>query len=428
MSTKLVIPSLGLTMEDATIAEWLKQEGDEVEKEEPLLLIETDKATQEVTAPSAGILGNITAQPGDVILVGGQIAEIFSKEEYEGRSSTNEEPPRKALDFYALADEGLDPQPAAPIPQTLSYAVAAGQQENRTEPPILRASPAAKKLAKERQIDLQLLIGSGPDGRIIEADVIVQAEAQAKPEGSYQQQAEPVHSPNQSTRIENASKMRKIIAERMVASKQTTAPVTLCASFLMDEVVRLRQQINQTLEKKQGYKITYDAIFAKAVALALEDFPIMQAQWSDEGLRYSSAVHVGIAVALPDGLVVPVVTNVEERSLFSVAKEVNQLADLAKKGKLMPERLQGGTFTISNLGMYPIGGFTPVINLPEAAILGIGGISDQAIVVNGAIVAGKVAEVSLTFDHRIVDGAPAAAFLSRVKALIEEPYQLFMEA
>jgi pyruvate dehydrogenase E2 component (dihydrolipoamide acetyltransferase) len=392
MSVKIVIPSLGLTMEDAVISEWMKHEGDEVSKDEPILLIETDKATHEVTAPVSGILTHISAKLGDVIPVGEAVAEILTADAYASQGQAVE----TAVDFYATEDTELE------------------------EPSILKASPAAKKKARELQADLQFIKGTGPEGRIIESDVI--AYVDMTPRTSSENLAEPLP-----TITRPISKMRKIIAERMLNSRQTTASVTLFATFSMDEVVRLRKQMNQTLEKRPGHKITFDAIFAKAAGLALNEFPELQAQWSTEGLRYSGEVNIGIAVALTEGLVVPVVQNVENRSLFSAAREVNRLVERGKQGKLTPDEMQGGTFTVSNLGMYPIGGFTPVINLPEAAILGIGGISEQAVVENGAIRIGKVTEVSLTFDHRITDGAPAAVFLTRIKTLIEAPYLLFME-
>jgi pyruvate dehydrogenase E2 component (dihydrolipoamide acetyltransferase) len=221
--------------------------------------------------------------------------------------------------------------------------------------------------------------------------------------------------------------MRKTIAKRMVASTQTTAPVTIFMQVRMEEAVRVRSQMNAGLSPAKGYKITYDAIIAKAVSLALQDHPLLQAQWGEDRLIHPAGIHIGVAVALPEGLVVPVVRQAESRSLFSIAKEIGRLAEIAKKGELLPDAMSGGTFTITNLGLYPVGGFTPIINLPEAAILGIGAIQPQALVENGQVVAGQAMELSLTFDHRIIDGAPAAAFLTRIKSLLEQPYQLFME-
>lgn len=406
MSTKIVIPSLGLTMEEATVIQWLKQEGDVVEKDEAILVIETDKATAEVPSPENGILGGIIANAGDVVPVGKPVAFVYTKEEYFfGREGAAEQTVRRPVDFYQLQqDEVIDLNI-----NTTSKITSTNHTVQETEEFRLKVSPAARKLARERGVDLSLLQGSGPGGRIIENDV-----------KNYRTEPSQIHSCN-----EPLSPMRKIISQRMLHSAQTTAAVTLFSQFRMDEVVKLRHQMNKTLDIKNKTKITYNAVFIRALALALGEFPIMQAQWGDNSLKFQTNIHIGLAVALPTGLVVPVVRNAQSQSLFSIALKVDSLVLRARQNQLSPDDLKGSTFTLTNLGMHSVNSFTPIINSPECAILGLGAIRDQPVVENGSIVIGKTAEISLTFDHRIVDGTPAAQFLDRLKSLIEEPYQLF---
>jgi pyruvate dehydrogenase E2 component (dihydrolipoamide acetyltransferase) len=403
MATNLVIPSLGLTMESGTIVEWLKQEGEQVEKDDPVLMIDTDKATADVAAPASGILGSIIAKVGDVIPVGNKVAVIYTADEYSALKSG-------PVHMDRPTETTMSPAPA----QEQTYSVSTVSIARKTEDPIF-ASPAAKKLAQELQVELSEVTGSGPNGRILESNVAAYGEKRI---------VKPSISNNSS--VISLTGMRKTIAKRMVASHQTTAPVTIFMEVQMNEVVRVRAQMNAGTWLK-GVKMSYDAIFAKAAAIALQQHPGIQAQWSEEGLIHPEGSHIGIAVALPDGLVVPVVKNADQRSLYSIAKEIGRLAATAKQGSLSPNAMSGGTFTITNLGMYPISGFTPVINLPEAAILGIGAIKQAAIVEEGKIVIGQTAELSLTFDHRLIDGAPAAAFLAQIKSLIEQPYQLMIE-
>lgn len=408
MATNVVIPSLGLTMEEGVIVEWVRKAGDSVVKEEPVAVIETDKATAEVTAPEAGVLGGICAAVGDAIPVGQAIAVIYSEEEFAALNPSLQQEPD--VSEQAAPQKPLDaPRPVSPvrIPDELLPAAPASR---------IIASPAARKRARELGIDLAQVPGTGPSGRILESNVR---------EYCKREQAPRVH-PQRGSDIPHTG-MRRTIARRMTSSRQTTASVTIMMEARMDEAVRLRKQVNQGLQE-QDYKMTYDALFAKAAALALRNHMIMQAQWDAEKLFVPNGVHIGVAVALPGGLVVPVIRDADAKSLFAIARDIDRLAGAARGGGLLPEHTEGGTFTISNLGMYPVSGFTPVINVPEGAILGIGAIRKTAVVEDDKLAIGQVAELSLTFDHRIVDGAPAAAFLAEIKGLLEMPYQLFLES
>ncbi|MBB6670777.1 dihydrolipoamide acetyltransferase family protein [Cohnella nanjingensis] len=425
MATNIVIPSLGLTMEEGIIVEWLAKDGERVEKEEAVLLIETDKATAEVVAPATGILGGIVAQVGEAFPVGVKVATIYAThEEYEAdhntetsRGSTEGETPAAEVPAIEQPADPIRLEPRMPAPPS--------EREVR-----IKASPAAKKLAGELGIPLADVAGTGPGGRILESNVALHAKGATDETPPHPKSAFPVAAPTAAPRAEPqaVSAMRKTIARRMVQSKLETAPVTIFMEARMDEAINLRERLNDGLREQGGsLKLTYDAIFAKTVALAMKNHPHMQAQWVDDKLIYPGGVHVGVAVSLPDGLVVPVVRDADSRSLMAIAADISRLALEARAGKLKPDDMRGGTVTISNLGMYPVTGFTPVINLPEACILGIGSVQEKAIAVDGALTIGRVAVLSLTFDHRVTDGAPAAAFLTEFKSIVERPYRLFLE-
>lgn len=423
MAANVVIPSLGLTMEAGVIVEWVKKEGDRVEKEEPIAVIETDKATADVNAPESGILGGICAEVGESVPVGQTIAVIYAEEEFadgaacapagaadsaaERRPDTAEwqsEAAKRPSDTAGSAGSGLADRPAVPGPEP-------GAPERRPA-----ASPAARKRAAELGIDLGQVTGTGPGGRILEWNVNAYERPSAEP------QKQPVRKA-----LQPLTAMRRTIAGRMIASRQSTAAVTIFMEARMDEASKLREQMNRTLQK-QGRRLPFDALFVKAAALALVRHPVMQEQWDAQGLVRPDGIHLGVAVALPDGLVVPVVRHADTKSLFAVAEEIERLAKAARENRLRTEEMEGGTFTVSNLGMYPVGGFTPVIQLPESSILGIGAIRRQAVVEGDRLEIGRAAALSLTFDHRIADGAPAAAFLAAIKELLEQPYQLFLES
>jgi pyruvate dehydrogenase E2 component (dihydrolipoamide acetyltransferase) len=264
----------------------------------------------------------------------------------------------------------------------------------------------AKRLAQEHGIDLSSLKGTGPQGRITQDDVLAAAQPEAP-------QSEPL------------SRIRRITADRMAASAQATARVTLFLEADVTEAARFRSQLQPEFAKLGVDKLPWDAIIAKAAALALQEHANVQSQWTDQGIRKPHGVHVGIAVALePEGLVVPVLKDAHARSLRELASDLLALAEKARGNRLSPQEMQGGTFTITNLGAYRVDGFTPIINPPETAILGVGRIAEKPAVIDGKVEPRTLCTLSLSFDHRVVDGAPAAAFLARLAELLERPYAL----
>jgi pyruvate dehydrogenase E2 component (dihydrolipoyllysine-residue acetyltransferase) len=379
------MPVLSTTMEEGTVAEWLKREGDTVARDEPLLMVEMDKGTLEVPAPASGVLRRIVVQTGTTVAVRTLIAEI------------------------GAADEVLVAEPAARV---------VGARER------LFVTPRARKRARDLGVDLGLLRGSGPHGRIVEADVVAAADTLAE------RAPLPIVAESQpmdgEAGVQPLSRIRRITAERMAASAQATARVSLFLDADFSEVVRFRQQLEPEFTRLGVDRLPWDAIVARASALALAEHRHMLAQWADgQGLRAVDDVNVGVAVTLePEGLVVPVLRNADRRSLRELAGELLDLVSKARASRLSPAEMQGGAFSITNLGGYRVDGFTPILNPPETAILGVGRIAARAVVVDGSIVARTMCTLSLSFDHRVVDGAPAAAFLARLAELLERPYAL----
>jgi pyruvate dehydrogenase E2 component (dihydrolipoamide acetyltransferase) len=428
VSVSVTMPMLGLTMEEGTVAEWLKHEGEAVRKDEPLLIVEMDKGTVEVPAPVSGVLSRILIQSGTTVAVRTPIAEIES-------SSAS---PASAATPVLSSPAGAAPPPARPEP---------------VEAPAARrsrafSSPRARMRARELGVDVAQLRGTGPHGRIIEADVLAFSQTpervlatpvarrlaqehgieiatlQGTGPGGRVTQEDVLHATTPRD-VEPLSRIHRITAERMAASAQATARVTLFLEADFSEATRFRQQLQPEFARLGVDKLPWDAVIAKAGALAIADHPRIQSQWTDSGIRTKHGVHVGIAVALePEGLVVPVLRDAHSRSLRELAADLLQLVDKARAGRLGPQEMQGGTFTITNLGAYRVDGFTPIINPPETAILGVGRIADKAVVVDGKVEPRTMCTLSLSFDHRVVDGVPAAAFLARLAELIERPYAL----
>src|SRR6266508_941733 len=439
---------LGLTMEEGTVAEWLKNEGDDVRKDEPLLTVEMDKGTVEVPAPASGVLRRILVQPGTTVAVKTPIAEIES----EAAVGAVAAPTAAVVPAAPAAPAGgpgdLPPRMPAP-PPVARTSVPSGNGASMARQFV---SPRARMRARELGVDVAALQGSGPQSRVVEADVLAAAETPTEtrvlatplarrlaqehgvdiaavsgtgPGGRITQDdvlraAQPVGD------VETLSRVRRITAERMAASAQATARVTLFLEADFSEAARFRQQLQPEFERLGVAKLPWDAIIARAAALALREHPAVHAQWVDgQGIRRSEAVHIGVAVAVePEGLLVPVLRNADARSLRELAADLLVLVDKARAGRLSPNEMSEGSFTITNLGAYRVDGFTPIINPPETAILGVGRIADKAVVVDGRVEPRTMCTLSLSFDHRVVDGVPAAAFLARLAELLERPYAL----
>ena len=382
MAEEIAMPRLGWTMEEGTLVEWLKTEGEQVETGEILFTVESDKALNEIETFSSGILciPPGAPQPGDTVPVGTLLGYLLQ---------TGEEMPTER------ASASGDPASPIPVPATLHNqpTPAAKPLSTKGNPTI---SPRARRIANELNISWHHIKGSGQTGRIIERDIRA---VTAQPPGS-------------------TGHIRELLANRLWQSQNETAAVTLTTEADATGLVDMRAGFKAS----QGTDApTYSHMIAKLTALALGEHPALNASWQNGAPHQYESVHLGLAIDTEGGLLVPVIRDADSKSLTQIATEARALALTARRHTLGPDALQGGTFTISNLGMYGIDAFTPIINLPQAAILGLGRIVEKPAVFQGQVVPRALMALSLTFDHRILDGGPAARFLDRVRTFIEQP-------
>jgi pyruvate dehydrogenase E2 component (dihydrolipoamide acetyltransferase) len=406
MASEVTIPRLGWNMDEGTFIGWLKSDGQHVAAGEPLFTLEGDKATQDIESLEAGILRIAPSGPkdGDKIAVGTLIGFLVAVGE--------------PAPFEANA------APSAPINSMLhvDHSVALGapvamsaRMEPRPPTNKPRISPRARRVARELGVDALQVRGSGRTGRIVERDVRAVARVDTHNAGAASEPAPPEF------REIAVTPIRKTIAERMVQSASTTAAVTLSTTVDATNLVNLRQQFKAVAGAGEPSPIGVTDIVVKLTALALEKHPLLNARWGGDKIVVSQVINVGIAVDTDAGLLVPVVHDVPRLTLRQLAKKSNDLIERARRGALRAAEMQGGTFTVTNLGAMGVEMFTPIINFPECAILGLGRIQKQVVVDDKQFVARDRMTLSLTFDHRIVDGAPAARFLQMVGQLIENP-------
>ncbi|MCX5820532.1 MAG: dihydrolipoamide acetyltransferase family protein [Deltaproteobacteria bacterium] len=399
MATTVIMPKLGLTMKEGTIEKWLKQEGDRVDKGEPLVEIITEKLNFQYESPASGILRKILHPAGKVVSVTTPIAIIAEEGE-------------------ALPEiEAGKPD----APKEASAPAAAVQGERKEHGERIFASPVARKTAQEKGIDLSLVKGSGPEGRITQADVLKAAE---------RVQTEGVKPSVQTQKSEDTiiplKGIRKIIAQRMTDSFQNTPHFYLSVEVDMSAVQDLKERVKDEIEKRAKVKLTLTDILVRIVASALKEHPIMNSRFEGDQIRLLEEINVGVAIALADGLIVPVVRKADQKSLSEIASAIRTITKRARRGKLSLEDVGGGTFTLSNMGMLGIDKINPIINPPECAILGVGRTIEKPVVRGGEIKIKPMAWFTLSSDHRIVDGAAAGSFLSRIQKIIENPAYLLV--
>jgi pyruvate dehydrogenase E2 component (dihydrolipoamide acetyltransferase) len=415
VASEVKLPRLGQGMEAGTIVKWLKSEGEKVEKGEPLYELDTDKVTQEVEADFSGVLLRIAVQEGEAE-VGKTIA--FIGEEGEEVGAAAEEGPSTdgaaASEVREEEQEEGSPGGARAAERERGRAASAAQAEPiteatapRTDEGRVKASPLARRIARERGIDLAGLIGTGPEGRVVAEDVerAAAAPAAAIPEGEVE------------VEVQKLSSVRRTIARRLTQAWEAPAfQISMSA-----DMTRARELRERLVERSDGPKPTVTDVLTKACAAALIRHRAVNAQFADEAIHVFPTANVGIAVAIPDGLVVPVIPNCEQKSIVELAAARAAIVERARDGKLQQADLEGGTFTISNLGMYGVEQFIAVLNPPQAAILAVGAIEEKPVVEDGDLVIQPLMTLTLTCDHRAVDGASAADFLRSVKDFLEEP-------
>jgi len=406
MATVVTMPKLGLTMTEGSVSKWHKKEGERVEKGEIIAEVATDKINYELEAPESGVLRKILIGPDAKVPVTAPIAIIAEADE----------------DISGLMPKGT--AEAAPATQAEAKAPPAPVAAQAPATQAIKASPAAKKLAKDHGVDLSLVTGTGPGGRIVEKDVEDYIERQkvgaVKPAAGLKETT-----PAAPAKRVPLVGMRKVIAQRMSESWHTSPMVTLNSEADAHNLKLLRSNLRSAFESK-GVNLSYNHILLKICAQALTEFPLFNARLEGDEVILQDEVNIGLAIALEDGLIVPAVKNVARKGLFQIAVETEELIERARGNKLTPDDISGGTFTITNLGMFDVRDFTPIINPPQCAILGVGAMTDRPVAIDDSVVIRPIMVLSLTFDHRIVDGAQGAQFLKRVKELVQNPLFLLL--
>jgi pyruvate dehydrogenase E2 component (dihydrolipoamide acetyltransferase) len=415
MPIEILMPALSPTMKEGNLAKWVKKEGDKIKAGEVIAEIETDKATMEVEAVDEGTLGKILIAEGtENVAVNSCIALILEDGE-----------DKKSLENYASANaskkveevQKVEEKKSAPIVDN-STILTQNSTKNSSDSNLVKASPLAKRIAKEEGVILSQIAGSGPRGRIIKDDVL----GFVKNGGSRQGL---VHrNPQEFYAVKN-NNVRKVIAKRLLESKQNVPHFYLSCEFKIDKLNELRHALNEVAELDENgnpsYKISVNDLIIKATAMALKKVPEANSSWSDEAILIYNNVDISMAVAIDGGLITPIIKNADQKSIQAISKESKQLAKKAREGKLTPEEFQGGTFSISNLGMFGIDNFSAIVNPPQSCILAVARAVEKPIVEHGQIKIGHMMNVTLSCDHRVVDGAIGAEFLKALRRYIEHP-------
>lgn len=413
MPIDMLMPQLSPTMTEGRLAKWLKKEGDAIKAGDVVAEVETDKATMEVESSSDGIIHKIIGTVGVDVLVGTPIAILKKKDETVpadyvpvSKAAAKAEAPAAASAAAPVAAAAPAPVMAAAVLPTINTSVQTAAPVTHSGDRV-KASPLARKLAKDKGVSLNAVAGSGPYGRVVAEDVM---KAQT---GTRQIVRRP-------DAVEKLTPMRKAIANRLTASKQTVPHFYLNARVRMDDLLALRAQLNGYLEA-QKVKLSVNDFIVKACGLALRDFPKANAAWNGDSVVVFGNVDVSVAVSIDGGLITPIVANADQKSVVQISSEVKQLAADARAGKLKPEQYEGGSFSLSNLGMYGVDQFAAIINPPQAAILACGAAVEQPVVVDGMVDVGHVMDITLSVDHRVIDGALGAELLGAIKGYLEAP-------
>lgn len=424
MSTEIRVPTLGESVTEAEVIQWFKQAGDAVAVDEPLVELETDKVTIELPSPAAGVLAEITVETGETVEVDALLGMIG-----DGDGAVV-----KAKPAVAKEEAKVEPAPKAePEPAPAPAPAAASESGNEA------LSPAVKKLIDENGLDPSMISGSGKDGRIVKGDVlaVLEAKGAAAPAPApstpiaVPAAAKPASAPtaDQGSREERVrmTRLRKTIATRLKEAQNTAAMLTTFNEVDLGAVMAARSQYKELFEKKHGVRLGFMSFFVKACITALKDIPAVNAEIDDDELVYKNFYNIGVAVGTDKGLVVPVLKDAQELSLAGIEKAINAYGQAARDGNLKIDDLQGGTFTISNGGVYGSLMSTPILNAPQSGILGMHKIQERPMVVDGEIQVRPMMYLALSYDHRIVDGKEAVTFLVRVKECLEDPQRLLLD-
>lgn len=421
MADVVHMPALSDTMEEGTLVAWHKKVGDAVESGELLAEIETDKAVMEFQSFYDGVLLYIGVEEGNAVPVDAIIAIIGEEgEDYKALLKSADKKTETPKEETSKEEE----KPSEEVLETASAPLKKEENKDssKSSDGRIKASPLAKAMAKEEGIDINKVKGTGDDGRVVKRDVEEYLKNPPVEETAPAAKTVKVSEPEGAYEDVPVSQMRKVISRRLGESKFSAPHFYLTMEICMDKLIATRKQLKELTETK----ISFNDFVVKATAKALKEHKNINASWLGDKIRYYNYVNMGVAVAIDEGLVVPVVRNADTKALSNIATEIRELAGRAKERKLTPEEMSGNTFTISNLGMFGIDEFTAIINAPDACILAVGGISPRLVLVDGEVKESNFMKVTLSCDHRVVDGASGAKFLQTLKAILEEPMRLMI--
>ena len=405
MNTPVIVPTLGESVAEATVAKWLKKVGDPVSTDEVIVELETDKVSVEVTSPNSGYISEIKTKVGETVEVGSQLGSISQS---QSKKTTNIE--KEVITSEAKKSEYIKPKRSEPVNNNVV--------KLKTEVKKDELSPAVKRIVEERKIDLSQVQGSGKDGRILKSDLIALMGEKPVPT----QRAE-THGLEEKVKM---TRLRATIAKRLKEAQNNAAILTTFNEVDMSMIIQLRKDNKEEFLKTYGVKLGFMSFFIKACVNALKTFPLVNAEVQNDEIIYKNYYNIGVAVGTDKGLVVPVVNNADQMSFADIEKNVLELGTKARDGQLTIDELQGGTFTITNGGIYGSMLSTPIINPPQSAVLGMHNIIERAIVIDGEILVRPIMYLALSYDHRIIDGKEAVSFLVRVKEILEDPRRLFL--
>lgn len=441
MAIEIKVPTLGESVADATVARWIKSTGDAVKADEPVVELETDKVTLEVPAPAAGTLGEIMAAEGAVVEVGAGLAMLN-----EGAAPAAKAEALETAAKETAAKETPAKQEQAKVPAASTAAPAPAAQPATAPKSDMPLSPAVRRLVAENNINPAMIAGTGVDGRLTKADILAHMKggSSAAPVSAASPvsagtpvstaPAQPAAAPRQTPRAEDAareervpmSKLRKVIASRLKAAQNNAAMLTTFNEIDMTVLMALRSDYRQDFETTHGIRLGFMGMFVLAAVQALREFPAVNAEIDGGDIIYKNYYNIGVAVGTPQGLVVPVVRDAGDMGLADIETTIGDFGARARNGKITPDEMAGGTFTISNGGVYGSLMSTPILNPPQSGILGMHKIEKRPIVVDDAIVIRPMMYLALSYDHRIIDGREAVSFLSRIKDMVEDPRRLLL--
>ena len=453
MSEKIVVPVLGESISEATVSKWLKKEGENVEVDEPVVELETDKVNLEVPSPISGVLSEINAKGGTVVEVGAQLGSVsendsnsIKQEEIKKNGPTPKNDNVVNLEVSKtepkvfdnkIKEQSFDEEPLVLKDEIEKKINLEAKQDTTVEEPLVleneivekinlktkqenqTLSPAVRKIVTEKKIDIQSITGSGKDGRILKGDLINLMGIQ--PQASERKVK---YGPEEKIRM---TRLRQTIAKRLKQAQENAAILTTFNEVDMSNIMEMRKENQEDFQNRYGVKLGFMSFFVKACIVALKSFPAVNAEIDGEDIIYKNYYNISFAVGTDKGLVVPVLKNADEISFADIEKNIKQISEKAKDGKLTIEDLQGGTFTISNGGVYGSMMSTPILNLPQSGVLGMHNIVERPVVIDGEIKIRPIMYLALSYDHRIIDGKESVSFLKMIKENLEDPRRLFLD-